>query len=280
METIQHKVFDKDGNQFHYVVSGSGEPLLLIHGFPQHWLMWKKIIPALSEHFTVIAIDQRGMGGSSITVSGYDKKTLAGDVNGLVDHLGYSQVSVAGYDLGGGTAYAFTRMYPGKVKKLSIIEYALPGFGYEYGFQPVPNWQSWQMSFFMVPDVAVQFIAGKERELLAWYFWHWSYNPEAISQEDFEIYVRQLQKPGALRAGFSHFAAYFEDAEMAKELSKTKLTVPVLALGGEKGAGNFVLQGMQHLGEDVSGGVVKGAGHWIADEQPRELANQFINFFK
>ena len=82
--------------------------------------------------------------------------------------------------------------------------------------QPVRDWQSWQLAFFTVPDVAVQFIAGKERELLAWYFWHWSYNPDAIDQADFEVYVRQLQKPGALRAGLSYFASVFDDTEQVK----------------------------------------------------------------
>ncbi len=159
------------------------------------------------------------------------------------------------------------------------MEYAAPGFGYESGFQPTRNWQSWQLAFFTVPDVAVQFISGRERELLAWYFWHWSYNPEAISQEEIELYVRQLQKPGALRAGFSYFASVFEDTEQVKEFAKKKLKMSVLALGGESGAADYVLKGMQQLAENVTGGIVKGAGHWIADEQPQFLARTLLDFF-
>jgi pimeloyl-ACP methyl ester carboxylesterase len=121
---------------------------------------------------------------------------------------------------------------------------------------------------------------GKERELLAWYFWHWSSNPDAIDQADFEVYVRQLQKPGALRGGFSHFASVFDDTEIFKSYADRKLQMPVLALGGERGAGGFMLQGMQQLATNVVGGAVPNAGHWVADEQPAALASRLLEFLK
>lgn len=262
----------------HYVEGGQGTPLVLLHGFPQHWWMWRKVMPALAQHFRVIAVDQRGMGGTAITADGYDKTTLARDLHALMAKLGIDRAHVCGYDLGGGTAYAYASLYPEAVHKLVMIEFAPPGFGYEYGMQPVRDWQSWQLAFFTTPDVAVQFIAGKERELLAWYFWHWSYNPDAVDQADFEVYVRQLQKPGALRAGLSYFASVFDDMEQVKRFAATPLPMPVLALGGERGAGAFVLQAMQRLATHAEGGIVDQAGHWIADEQPRALAEQMINF--
>lgn len=279
--TIENHTANINGLNFHYLKAGSGaETILLLHGFPQHSRMWRKIIPILAEKYTVIAPDGRGMGGTSITEDGYDKRTMAQDLKNLLDQIGIEKpINLVGYDLGGGTAYAFASMFPENVKKLSFIEYAPPGYGYEYGMKPTRNWQAWQLAFFTVPDVAVQFIAGKERELLAWYFWHWSYNPEAVGQEDFENYVRQLQKPGALRAGFKWFAAVFDDTEQVKEFAQTKLKMPILALGGEMGANEFVLQGISQLGENVSGGVVKQAGHWIADEKPFELANKLLEFF-
>jgi pimeloyl-ACP methyl ester carboxylesterase len=267
------------GTTIHYLRAGSGPPLVLLHGFPQHSHMWRQIMPALAAQYTVIAPDQRGMGGSSITPGGYDKRTMAEDMRGLVTQLGLGPINLVGYDLGGGTAYAYASAYGTEVRRLAILEYAPPGFGYEYGLQPTRDWQSWQLAFFTVPDVAVQFIAGKERELLAWYFWHWSYNPDAISMADFEVYVRQLQKPGALRAGFSYFATVFDDGEYFAQTAQRKLTMPVLALGGERGAGAFMLQAWQQLAEDVRGGVIEGAGHWLADEQPEVLSRQLIDFF-
>ncbi len=269
----------------HWVEAGpangadSAEAVVLIHGFPQHSWMWKRVLRALATTRRVIAPDQRGMGGTSITAAGYDKATLAQDLHTLLQHLGVTRAHLVGYDLGGGTAYAFASLYPAMVRSLVEIEYAPPGFGYEQGLQPVPDWQGWQLAFFTQPDVAVQFIAGRERQLLAWYFWHWSHNPDAIDQHDFEVYVRQLQKPGALRGGFSHFASVFDDAAAVKQWSQTKLAMPVLALGRERGAGAYMLPAWQALATQVQGGVMAGAGHWIADEQPAALVQRLAGFF-
>ena len=263
----------------HWVEAGSGEAVVLLHGFPQHAWMWRRIVPSLARRWRVIAPDQRGMGGTSITAAGYDKATLARDLHGLLQHLGLERVHLVGYDLGGGTAYAFASQFPEMTQSLVEIEYAPPGFGYEQGLQPQLDWQSWQLAFFTQPDVAVQFIAGRERELLSWYFWHWSHNPDAIDQHDFEVYVRQLQKPGALRAGFSHFAAVFEDAEAVRAWSRTPLTMPVLALGGERGAGTYMLPAWKALAKQVEGGTMSRAGHWVADEQPEALAARLEDFF-
>jgi pimeloyl-ACP methyl ester carboxylesterase len=274
-----HRTLTVNEIDLHVVEIGQGDPVVLIHGFPQHWWMWRTLMRDLAaKGFRVIAYDQRGMGGSSITQSGYDKRSLAKDLAGLLDALNIPKTAVVGYDHGGGTAMAFAFENALRVSKLVMMEYVPPGYGYEYGLQPTRNWQSWQLAFFTQLDVAVQFISGKERELLAWYFWHWSANPDAISQEDFEVYVRQLQKPGALRGGFAHFASVFDDTEIFNSYAGRKLDMPVLALGGERGAGAFMVPGMQQLANHVSGGVIANAGHWIADEQPEELAKQIGQF--
>ncbi|QCW99460.1 alpha/beta hydrolase [Aggregatimonas sangjinii] len=262
-----------------YLECGTGDVLLLIHGFPQHSHMWRKMMPELSKNFRVIAPDLRGMGGTTITDGGYEKENLARDMEKFLNALEIDKINLVGYDHGGGVAYSFASQFSDRVKKACFIEYVPPGFGYEHGLQPVRNWQAWQLAFFTVPDVAIQFIAGKERELLAWYFWHWSYNPDAVSQADFENYVRNLQKPGALRAGFAHFAAVFDDTEHFKVTAKVKLDMPVLALGGEMGAGEFMVPGWEQLANDVTGSVVAECGHWIADEQPKLLNRQLLDFF-
>ena len=278
-ETFSRHTASVDDVLIHYTIGGQGDPLVLLHGFPQHSYMWRKVMPALAERFTVIAPDQKGMGGSSIPAAGYDKKTMAKDIHGLVQQLGFGEISLVGYDLGGGTAYAYASEHPDEVKRLAILEYSPAGFGYEQGMQPTRDWQSWQLAFFTVPDIAVQFMQGKERELLAWYFWHWSYDPGAIDTEDFEVYLRQLQKPGALRSGFEYFASVFDDTDQFEKYAESKLKMPVLALGGERGAGEYPMVSMQQLAEDVRGGTVEHAGHWLADERPDHLANQLLTFF-
>lgn len=276
-----HRTLSVGDVDLHAVELGQGEPVVLVHGFPQHWWMWRTLMRDLAAAgFRAIAYDQRGMGGSTITPAGYDKRTLAKDLAGLLDALGVPQAAVIGYDHGGGTALALAFDQPQRVTKLGVIEYAPPGYGYEYGLQPMRNWQSWQLAFFTQPDVAVQFIAGKERELLAWYFWHWSANPDAVDQADFEVYVRQLQKPGALRGGFAHFAAVFDDTELFKSYAGRRIEAPVLALGGERGAAGFPEGAMRQLARDVQGAVVSGAGHWIADEQPEALARMLTDFLR
>lgn len=277
---FQHHRVVHDGVGLHAVSLGEGPTVLLIHGFPQHWWMWRATMQALAEAgFCAVAIDQRGCGGSDIPPGGYSKASLAGDAIAVMDALGIQSARVVGYDHGGGTALALAFLAPERVERLAVIEYAPPGFGYEAGLVAAPGNINWQLAFFTHPDVAVQFISGKERELLAWYFWHWAYNPDAVSQAEFEIYVRQLQKPGALRGGMMHFASVFEDTELFKGWAATRrLQMPVMGIGGEAAAGGYAEMALRAFSDKVSGAVIPKAGHWIAEEQPDALNKCLLGF--
>ena len=149
------------------------------------------------------------------------------------------------------------------------------------GLTAAPGNVNWQLAFFTHPDVAVQFIAGKERELLSWYFWHWAYNPDAVDQADFEVYVRQLQKPGALRGGMMHFASVFQDIEAFKGwASSQRLTMPCLGIGGEIAAGMYAQMALNALADNVQGAVIPKTGHWIAEEQPEAFHAVLLPFLK
>lgn len=279
---ITNHVARVNGLNIHYLRAGQGDPLVLLHGWPQHSLMWRKIMPALAEHYTVIAPDLRGSGGSSIPVAGYDKRTMAQDVYGLVRQLGFERIFLVGYDHGAGVAYQYANAHPIEVRRLAILEYAMPGFGYEKAMQPSPDWDSgsnWQLAFFTVPDVAERFMMGQERELLSWFFWHISCNPSAVSQNDFEEYVRQISKPGALRAGINYYATVWRDMENHKESARRKLRMPVLAVGGECSGAAGIAQSMQPLATNVQGAVIEQAGHWLTDENPNALTRQLLTFF-
>lgn len=280
MTSFRHHMIAREDVALHAVSLGEGPAVLLIHGFPQHWWMWRGTMEALAaKGFRAIAIDQRGMGGSAIPAAGYDKRTLALDAAAMLDGLGVEKAAVVGYDHGGGTALAMGFDMPARVDRRAVLEYAPPGYGYEYGLQASPTNVNWQLAFFTQPDVAVQFIQGRERELLAWYFWHWSNNPDAVGQADFEVYVRQLQKPGALRGGLMHFAAVWQDMALFKAWGEAgKLAMPVLALGGEKAAGPFPEMAMRQIAADVTGVVIAEAGHWLAEELPEVLHAHLLEF--
>ena len=182
----------------HFRHGGSGAPLVLLHGWPQHSLMWHTIGPQLAKHFTVIAPDQRGVGMSTITPTGYDKTTLARDLAGVLDALGVGECYLAGYDLGAGTAAAFAREYPQRVKRVAFLEFGLAGFGYEQFMNPSPDWtlnSNWHLALFTVPDAAVWMLTGRERELLAWFFHHFAYSGNAsVSAAHFDAYVREVSQ--------------------------------------------------------------------------------------
>jgi pimeloyl-ACP methyl ester carboxylesterase len=279
---IKHRRAKANGLDLHYLIAGEGSPILLLHGFPQHSLMWRQVLAMLASHHSVIAPDLRGTGGTTITPAGYCKRTMAADMQDLLGQLGIKSIDVVGYDHGAGVAYQLATRHPGLVRRLCIIEYALPGFGYEQEMTPRPDWNAgsaWQLGFFTVPEVAEHFIRGRERDLLTWFFWHAACDPSAVSAEDFEEYVRQISKPGALRAGINYYAEVWQDMEDHREAAQTKLDIPILALGGECSYGEKVFEAWKSLAHDVRGGLIKGAGHWPADENPSEVARLLLEFF-
>jgi pimeloyl-ACP methyl ester carboxylesterase len=269
---FQHKKIKVNQIQLHYRIAGNGMPLVMLHGWPQHSLMWHSVAPQLAEHYTVILPDMRGVGGSDIPTNGYDKKTMAEDIYQLVQQLGFEKILLVGYDLGSGVAYSLAAMYPDLVEKIAVMEFGLPGFGYENIMQATEDWHAgsnWHLSFFTVPQVAEFAFQGKERELLAWFFWHLSHNESAVSPEHFENYVKQLQKPGALRAGIEYYANVWTDKRNNLELAQSKLPMPLLAIGGESSSREYV--GM--LFEPVASNIT-------TDENPAELAQVLLDFFK
>jgi pimeloyl-ACP methyl ester carboxylesterase len=266
-----------------YRYAGSGPPLVLLHGWPQHSLMWHTIGPILAERFTVIAPDQRGVGMSSITPGGYDKTTMAKDLAGLLDRLGIGAVYLAGYDLGAGPAAAFARDYPDRVKRVAFLEFGLAGFGYEQFMMPSPDWtlnSNWHLALFTVPDAAEWMLRGRERELLAWFFHHFAYSGNAaVSREDFEAYAREISKPGALRAGVNYYAAVWRDARDNEAIRQRPLAMPALAVGGEASAGRFGEALWKPVAPNLTVRSIARAGHWLGDENPAATAAALAEFF-
>ncbi len=260
----------------HYVVGGKGDPVVLLHGWPTTWYEWRRIMPTLAESYTVIAPDLRGLGDSQRPTSGYDKRTLAEDIHQLVHQLGYQRIFLVGHDLGGQVAYAYASAYPQNVLRLAILEVPIPGLT---GWEEIKA-RLWHFAFHAVPNLPEALVTGKERIYLSWFYQHSTYNADAITDLEIDEYLRTYSSPEALHAGFEYYRAFPEDARQNKEYSKTKLQMPVLALGGEMSLKDLPLRQLQAVASDARGGVIKRCGHWIPNECPDYLAQQLLSFFR
>jgi pimeloyl-ACP methyl ester carboxylesterase len=267
-----------EGVRLHYVTAGHGDPVVLLHGWPQTWFEWRRIIPALAQHYTVIAPDLRGLGDSSRPHTGYDKRTIANDVYQLVRSLGFEKILLVGHDWGGPVAYAYACAHPADVRKLVILDVTIPNENWDRIPQISRKGGIWHLAFHNVRDLPEALVAGRERIYLSW-FYRTAYNPSAISEEEIDEYVRCYSAPGALRAGFEYYRAIFTDIDHNKENAKTKLKMPVMAYGGERGFRNAPMHSMRELAENVRGGMIERCGHWIAEERPDFLIEQLLAFF-
>jgi pimeloyl-ACP methyl ester carboxylesterase len=268
-----------NGILMHYVIGGKGDPVVLLHGWPETWYGWRHIIPKLIDNnYTVIAPDMRGFGDSEKPQIGYDTKTVAEDIYQLVKKLGNSKIYIVAHDWGGPVAYSYAAAHPQDVRKMVILDTLLPGFGLEEAANFSPK-GLWHLSFHAVRDLPEKLIDGKEDIYLNW-FYDWTYNQSAITSEDREEYIKQYSKPGAMRAGFEYYRAVFEDSEQNKEYANEKLEIPILTIGGEAGIGNFTAASFQKVANNVTGITLPNTGHFIPEERPKFLTKQILEFFK
>lgn len=278
--TFSDRTTSVNGIRLHYVTGGQGEPIVLLAGWPETWYAWRKVMPVLAQHYTVIAVDMRGQGESDKPATGYDTKTVAADIHALVNQLGYQHILLMGHDVGTWVSYAYAAGYPDEVSQLVVLDAAIPGVTPEQAFQlQRDNTKWWQFVFNSLPDLPEELTQGRERLFLSWFFQNKAANKGAISESDIDEYTRIYSAPGAMHAGFEYYRAVFDDIAQNKEYLKTKLKMPVLALGGEKATGTAMLETMQIAADNVSGGVVPNCGHYIAEESPDYLTQKVLSFF-
>jgi pimeloyl-ACP methyl ester carboxylesterase len=272
--TFSHNTASVNGIQLHYVIGGHGDPVVLLHGWPETWYEWRHVMPALARNYTVIVPDLRGLGDSSKPVDGYDGNTTAEDIHQLVAQLGFNDIFLVGHDLGALVAYSYAAVHPNEVRGLVILDVPITGIGSALNLTRL-----WHIPFHMVRDIPETLVEGKERQYLTWFYRNGAYNPAAITEEDIDEYVSHYSAPGGMRAGFEYYRVFPIDIEQIKEYSKVKLPMPVLALGGEYSFGTAALDSMKSLATDVRGGIVPLSGHWIPEERPDFLVKQLGEFF-
>jgi pimeloyl-ACP methyl ester carboxylesterase len=280
--SLEHHSAQLNGNKLHYVRSGSGPAVLLLHGWPQTWYEWRHVIDVLADDFTVVAPDLRGFGYSGRPSAGYDANTIAADLAALSGHLDLHDVTVIGHDWGAVFGYAYAASSPEQVSALGIVEMALPGVGImEQAMipQPMGNFL-WHMGFQSVPDLPELLIQGKERPYLRWFFEHFAYDPSAIGPVDLDEYVAAISQVGALRSGLAVYQDFFVTAEQVAAHARTPLTIPVAAYGGEACLGALTLMSVQAVAPDAEGGVIDRCGHWAAEERPDFVADLVLDLAK
>lgn len=278
-KTFSHCTAQANGVKLHYVIGGKGEPLVLLHGYPETWYSWRKIMPALAKNHTVIAVDLRGLGESEVTTSGYDSRTVAEDVHQLLEGLNIKKFILVSHDLGGNVAYALANAYSDTVSKLVVIESIIAGFGLEKVMN-VAEGGSWHFGFFM-SEFAEKLTKGREREFLTDFAFKGKlvFNKNAFSQKDIDEYIRHYTKPGGMTAGFNYYRAMPDDAKYNQANFKGKLPMPVLAIRGDKSLSEGTAASLKLVAENVESIVIKDSGHFISEEQPEELTKKLLTFF-
>ncbi len=293
---VEHHYADLGDVRLHYVTAGVGEPLVLLHGWPQTWYQWREIIPLLADRYEIIAPDLRGLGDSSRPETGYNKITVADDIWRLVsDHLGHERWKLVGHDWGSTVAYALAASHPEVVRQLVLIEGALPigGARNEAGIPMHELNQSglgWHMTFHRLPDLPEELVQGREEVYFRWFYHNLGHPSYEISKEAFEEYVRAYSQPGALRAGFNYYRTWWPQdvAELTELMRDKKLTMPVLTVFGSqpfrqrpdlKWSKNPIADRLRAVATDVSEALIEQSGHWVPEEQPEMLAKHLIEFF-
>lgn len=264
--------------KLHYVDGGQGErTVVLIPGWPQTWYVWRKVMPELAKSYHVIAVDTRGMGASSRPEGGYDTQTAAGDISALMTKLGITRYSVIAHDVGMWIAYPLAAQHGQAVEKLVVTEALIPGV------TPTPpmllppkvNAGLTQFMFNQLPDLPEFLVAGREDAYLRWVVGHLAYRPDRVAVDE---YVRSYSVPGAMKAGFEYYRAIPLTMQQNQELKKSKLTMPVLAIGGVVGAGETTIETMKLVSDNVKGAIIEQCGHYTPEECPEAFLKLVKSF--
>jgi pimeloyl-ACP methyl ester carboxylesterase len=272
---IASRMLEVQGAKLHYRIAGEGPALILLHGYAETSLMWEPIMPLLAERFTVIAPDLPGIGDSDIPAQGLDMKSAAISIHELAKALGVKSAEVVGHDIGLMVAYAYAAQFPAEVTKLVLMDAFLPGVA---GWEAIYNSpQIWHFRFNGATPEAL--VAGRERTFFE-FFWNdlAADGTKSIPESDRQAYTAAYSRPGRMRAGWAYFVSFLQAAADFRELAKTKLTMPLLTIGGDKSLGEALGQQGRLVATDVTTIVLKDAGHWILEEQPEATTAALLKF--
>lgn len=263
-----------NGTMLHVRVGGTGPAVVLIHGFGDTGDMWTPLATELVKTHRVVIPDLRGMGLSAKPEAGYEKMNQAKDIRGVLDELGIDQADIVGHDIGVMVSYAYATSYPAKTTRLVVMDAPPPG---------IPPWDEvvrdprlWHFDFY--GEDVLRLVKGRERIFLDRFYNDFGAQPAKIDEATRNHYAGLYARPGAMKAALSQFHAFRTDAKDNQQAMKTKLTMPVLAIGGEKSFAGLEAVAMRNAATDVTELIIPRAGHWLMEEEPEATTRGIVEF--
>ena len=263
-----------NGIRLHYVKMGEGPLLILLHGWPQTWYEWHKVMPALASKFTVVAPDLRGLGLSEKTQTGYDKHTIANDIAALIKHLGERSAIVVGHDMGGKVAYVLSLLQPELVTKLILVDCMPPG---TENMDPAKGGM-WHYGFHMAAEFPEMLTKDREREYISAQMTSVLHQKDAITPDALDEYAKHYASPGGMTAGFNYYRALLDDAKFLAPHADRKFPMPVLTIAGRYGVSDNLFKAMTQKANNLKGVIAEESGHFVPEESPGFLTEQILKF--
>ena len=280
-----HRFIEAGGPRLHVVDGGrpDGPAVVLLAGFPQTWYAWHKVMPLLADRFRVIAIDLPGQGQSDCPAGPYDTHTVAGYIHAATAELGVPRFWLAAHDIGAWVAFSLALNHEEQLLGVALLDAGIPGITLPESIPTDPDraWKTWHFAFHLVPDLPEQLLAGRERDYVGWFLQQKSLSPDIFGEADIDLYARQIARDGGLRASL----AYYRDAASSARqnhasLRRRRLSVPVLGVSSDHGSIPDMAASISPYADNVTGAFISGAGHFIPDEQPADLARALTDFMR
>ncbi len=281
---LRHRQVQSEGVPVHVVEGGApGAPaVLFLHGWPESWAAFERIMDLLRDRAHVVAIDLPGIGGSATPPPSGDKRTLARHVRGVIAALGLEQVSLVGHDVGGQIVYAFLHAFPGALRRAGIMNVAVPGVAPWLDIKRNPA--IWHFGFHAIPGLPETLVQGRQADYFGYFYDRLSATPGGVPPEARARYAEAYARPDALRAGFDWYRGFPEDERNNIAVERQTVDTPVLYLRGSKDPGlglDRYLEGLRHGGlRDVRGAEIADCGHFAPDEQPQAVAETLGRFLE
>jgi pimeloyl-ACP methyl ester carboxylesterase len=276
---VTHGRLEVNGTELHYVsAEQKGSPVLLVHGFPESWWTFHKLIPLLAKNHRVFAVDLRGFGDSAVAEADHSSAVAASDLVALIESLDVGPVHLIGQDISGPTTFRVAASRPELVESYTAIETGLPGFGLEM-LADVTHGGAWHIGVLAAPGIPEMLLAGRERAFIADYAVP-SLNgtPDAFSDDDVDELVRAYARDGGFRGAEGLYRSLLTEGEEIRTLASKPLQMPVLAVGG--GSGQFTASTFRQVATDVTPVSLDGIGHYVAMEAPDRLSAALLAFFR